>query len=291
VSLLREACHAELRAGKHAVLSRKSPRVSLLREAFHAKFRAGKHAARRAVLHRPYQVTAAVAAVAVVGGVAAVGGPTWASAAGSTSACSHSVSIADSVTGKSDAASKAFSAPVSGHAASVRAHTVNDASHAKPKPQHKAGPTKPYRIYDSVTPTAIPGGKPVATYSNGTYQASRASVAGRGDVLWIDVNGSNPGAHALDVEPGDATPATAAAWASVKLTKDHNSKPIVYTMRSWWSAVQASMNGLPGWMHSHIRYWIADPTGSEHILPGADATQWYWGKSFDITTAKPGFWK
>jgi hypothetical protein len=39
-------------------------------------------------------------------------------------------------------------------------------------------------------------------------------------------------------------------------------------------------------MHSHIRWWIADPTGSPHIVPGADATQWYWGTGFDESTAK-----
>jgi hypothetical protein len=311
------------------LFSRKNTPVSLLREAFRAELRVGKHAARSAVVRRPYRAAAAVAAVAVVGGVAAVGGTTWASASGSTPAASHSVSLADTATGKPEAgtARSGDSAPASGHAFSLRAHSaqrVKAAPHApavappapakaavvpgkpavakpavqhkpaakpKPKPQHKAAPAKPYRIYDSVVPTAIPGGNHVATYSNGPYQASSASVAGRGDVLWIDVNGSNPSANALDVEPGDATPATAAAWVQAKLTKDPHSKPIVYTMLSWWSAVQASMNGLPGWMHGHVKYWIADPTGNDHVVPGADATQWYWGKSFDITTANAGFWK
>jgi hypothetical protein len=42
-------------------------------------------------------------------------------------------------------------------------------------------------------------------------------------------------------------------------------------------------------MHSHVKYWIADPTGSPHILPGSSATQWYWGANYDITQAAPGF--
>ena len=42
-------------------------------------------------------------------------------------------------------------------------------------------------------------------------------------------------------------------------------------------------------MQSHVRWWIADPTGVDHIVPGASATQWYWGHNYDITTAKPGF--
>jgi hypothetical protein len=42
-------------------------------------------------------------------------------------------------------------------------------------------------------------------------------------------------------------------------------------------------------MHSHVKYWIADPTGSPHILAGASATQWYWGPSYDISSAVEGF--
>jgi hypothetical protein len=152
-------------------------------------------------------------------------------------------------------------------------------------------PAKPYLIYDSVTPTAIPAERNVAAYSDGPYAAYPSEIAGRGHVLWIDVYGSNPSADALDVEPGDATPAGAAAWVTVKLTQDRNSDAIVYTMQSWWPAVIASIDRLPPWMHGHVRYWIADPTGYAHILPGADATQWYWGPKYDISTANPGFWR
>jgi hypothetical protein len=42
-------------------------------------------------------------------------------------------------------------------------------------------------------------------------------------------------------------------------------------------------------MRSHVRYWIADPTGQPHIVPGSDATQWYWGSNVDISTATPRF--
>jgi hypothetical protein len=107
--------------------------------------------------------------------------------------------------------------------------------------------------------------------------------------VWIDVNGSNISANALDVEPGDATPAQAAAWVSAKLTKDPSSDAIVYTFKSDWGQVISDVNALPGWMHSHVKYWIADPTGSPHILPGSSATQWYWGANYDISTAAPGF--
>jgi hypothetical protein len=144
-------------------------------------------------------------------------------------------------------------------------------------------------IYDSTNPTSIPAGQTVATYSNGSFQASNASVAGRGNVLWIDTNGSNTHAKALDVEPGDATPAGAAQWVSHKLTDNPNTDAIVYTFKSDWSAVQGQINTLPGWMQSHVKYWIADPTGTPHILPGSSATQWDWSSNYDISMTQPGF--
>jgi hypothetical protein len=295
------------------LFTRKNTPASLLREACRAEFRVGRHAARRALVRKPSRLSVAVAGVAAAGIIAAVSGTTWASASGTPAAGNRAAAIAggsESANTKVDLAADAVTAKHAAHAAQATHSLAPDAAPAKvaeakkqaapakpaakpkaaakPKP---AGPTKPYQIYDSVTPTAIPQGQYVATYANGPYQASWADVAGRGDVLWIDVNGSNIGANALDVEPGDATPEVAAAWVKAKLEKDPNSKPIVYTMQSWWPAVTASINALPGWMHSHVKYWVADPTGYEHILPGADATQWYWGKSVDITTANPGFWK
>jgi hypothetical protein len=159
---------------------------------------------------------------------------------------------------------------------------------AKAAPVHVA-PAKPYLIYDSVTPAAIPAGRRVAVYANGMYQASWSAVAGRGKVLWIDTNGSNPGANVLDVEPGDATPAGAVQWVKARLNAHQNQLAIVYTYLSAWQAVRASVATLPSWMQAKVRYWIADPTGVNHVVPGSNATQWYWGKTYDISTANPGF--
>ena len=158
----------------------------------------------------------------------------------------------------------------------------------KPAPVH-AAPPKPFLLYDSVSPRAIPHGPQVATYVNGSYAASASDVAGRGHVLWIDTNGSDTHADVLDVEPGDATPAGAASWVQARVNADHNAIAIVYTMQSEWQAVKDNVAALPRWVQSHVRYWIADPTGVPHVVPGSNATQWYWGKSYDITTANPGF--
>jgi hypothetical protein len=154
--------------------------------------------------------------------------------------------------------------------------------------QHPARRQWPYQMYDSTTPTAIPGGRVVATYATGPYAVPASQVAGR-PVFWIDTRGTDPGAQALDVEPGDATPTMAATWAWQRLHADPGAKAIIYTMRSEWPATQAAIGTLPRWMQNHVRWWIADPTGYQHVVPGSNATQWYWGTSYDISTVLPGF--
>jgi hypothetical protein len=174
-------------------------------------------------------------------------------------------------------------------------HTVQPDKH-KPASQSRhqprqSAPAKPYYIYDSVTPKDIPAEHPtVATYINGRYKASQSDVADRHKVLWIDTTGGNPyTAAVLDVEPGDATPATAAHWAYQRLHHDPSAQCCIYTMRSLWPAARAAIHQLPSSMGDHVKWWIADPTGHPHLVPGSGATQWYWGRSFDISTANPGF--
>jgi hypothetical protein len=160
------------------------------------------------------------------------------------------------------------------------------AGHAPSKPQT---PPQPYMIYDSTVPYAVPAGQPVATYADGPFAVSPYQVAGHAKVLWIDTNGSDLQASALDVEPGDATPFVAAQWVQQKLTQQPTAKPIIYTSLGEWSQVQAAVSTLPSSMQSHVKYWIANPDGIPHMIPGAAATQWYWGGSYDISTAEPGF--
>ncbi len=159
---------------------------------------------------------------------------------------------------------------------------------ARPRHAEPARHVGPYIFYDSVTPAAIPPHHLIATYATGPYAVPAAQVAGR-RVLWIDTIGSDPRASALDIEPTDATPVVAANWARAKLTADPHSLALLYTNISEWPAVQAAVATLPAQMRAHIRWWIADPTGYAHIVPGADATQWYWGSSYDISSATPRF--
>ncbi len=165
----------------------------------------------------------------------------------------------------------------------------HEAKRTAKKAAPKAKPAGPYHIWDSVTPGSLPAGHDAAVYANGAYAAPASQVGHHKSVLWIDTNGTNPGANVLDVEPGDATPAAAAAWAQQRLAHHRHSVAIIYTMLSSWQAVKDHVAHLPKAQQVNVRYWIADPTGVDHIVPGASATQWYWGTNVDISTATPSF--
>jgi hypothetical protein len=271
---------------------------------------AGKHS--RVSLLVAAAATAVAAAAAVGSGSMAVPAP-WDEAVGSFSATLHSSSLGSRPNpGASapDLFGSAFLAslpdprqfePASARTTPSKVATavnakVADAKAAAKAPQPHASkgaanprPSKPYLVYDSVWPSTLPSGQAAAVYADGTYAVRPSQVAGRRSLLWIDTNGSDPSANVLDVEPGDSTPATAAHWVATKLTRQSHSVAIVYTMLSDWQAVKDAIGSLPPWMQSHVRYWIADPTGVPHTIPGSSATQWYWGSRYDISTANPNF--
>jgi hypothetical protein len=160
---------------------------------------------------------------------------------------------------------------------------------SRQRTSQSAAHAKPYLFYDSLIPSAVPAGSEIATYADGAHPVSPAAVAGRGHVLWIDVTGGDPRAPVLDVEPGNASPSIVASWVTRRLAAAPSGVAIIYTMRAEWPAAQAAVATLPAAMRARVRWWIADPTGYAHIVPGSDATQWYWGTSYDISTANPDF--
>jgi hypothetical protein len=263
-NLLRQAASADLRAlGRDA-------RDAMAGQARRATSPAARHAlahgarthGTRLTASKPARYTAGIAATATIATLAATAATGPASAA--------------TTPAQAPATSTTHQAPASHDTSGTSSQGTSSAS----------GPTT---IYDSTSPSSIPAGQHAAVYADGAYQASTTSVQGHGNVLWIDTNGTDTHASALDVEPGDATPASAAQWVNAKLTATPHTDAIVYTFKSDWTAVQDSINTLPAWEQSHVKYWIADPTGTPHIVPGAAATQWYWGPSYDITQATPGF--
>jgi hypothetical protein len=148
-----------------------------------------------------------------------------------------------------------------------------------------AGPVKPYLIYDSVLPGALPANHVAAVYATGPYAVPATAVQGHGKVLWIDVRGTDPAADVLDIEPGCASPATAAGWVTARLRQYPGSLAVLYTSIAEWALVKGAVAALPAPEQARIRWWIANPTGYPHLVPGSDATQWYWGSSVDIATA------
>jgi hypothetical protein len=270
--------------------------------------------------HSRLSIVAASAATAGVLSAAgfAVGSAPWSAAAGdaaktvqsgSQSTSGHPAAAFDAVTGAKVRLDDLRSAAISGgttHQAAKPAvaktakaapakHTEksapakHEAKRTAKKAAPKARPAGPYHIWDSVTPSSLPAGHDAAVYANGAYAASASQVGNHKSLLWIDTNGTNPAANVLDVEPGDATPAAAAAWAQQRLVHHPHCVAIIYTMLSSWEAVKDHVAHLPKAQQDNVRYWIADPTGVDHIVPGASATQWYWGTNVDISTATPSF--
>jgi hypothetical protein len=155
-------------------------------------------------------------------------------------------------------------------------------------PSHQAS-NKPYLMYDSVMPSALPTDQVAATYAAGGYAVSPATMARHKKVVWIDTTATDPEASVLDIEPGAATPEQAASWTWQRLHAHPDAVARLYCNQSQWPAVQASVASLPASMRSHIRWWIADPTGVAHLVPGSDATQYYWGSTYDISLVTPRF--
>jgi hypothetical protein len=145
-----------------------------------------------------------------------------------------------------------------------------------------------WSMYDSTTPSQIPSGMPVATYATGPYAVQGSKVPA--NTVWIDTTGTDPHATALDVEPGDNTPASAAVWAKEKLSMSGHGLAVIYTTKSEWGPTEQSVGStLTRGQLSRVRWWIADPTGVPHLLPGSSATQWQWGSGYDISMVRAGF--
>lgn len=227
---------------------------------------------------------ATVAAAATVAGLSLTAGP----AVGEPDVTGSSAAVA----GHPPAASQAGAPAVAGTA---RPAATAPASRAGTRPRatsgKSAGPAtaqrtvKPYLIYDSVLPGALPANHVAAVYATGPYAVQESAVRGHGQVLWIDTRGTDPAADVLDIEPGCAPASVAASWTAARLSQYKGTLAVMYTSIAQWSLVKGELAGLPGWMQARIRWWIANPTGYPHLVPGSDATQWYWGNSVDISTA------
>lgn len=107
-------------------------------------------------------------------------------------------------------------------------------------------------------------------------------------------------AEALDIEPGDATVAEAAAWVK-RQHANGNPKPIVYTAISWGQGLVNALSKAGFKYGVDYLYWSAHYTGTPHLCSSkcgfgfkgiAHATQWTdkaGGKSLDESLCSAEF--
>ena len=148
-----------------------------------------------------------------------------------------------------------------------------------------------YEMYDSTDPDMIPDGAFALLYGSGPFDAHDYPRLDRfAHVLWIDVTAEAwQECSILDVETFDATPADVPAW--VKRRIDSRDGPArIYCNISTWPAVRSEvLHGLDWAYRRQIRYWIANPTGVAHLVPGSAACQYEWAGGFDRTLALERF--
>lgn len=149
-------------------------------------------------------------------------------------------------------------------------------------------------LYDSTQPLECPHESAyMAIYSNGRYKADRAAVqaAYPDTTIWnIDVLGNNPsGASIFDIEKYDGQPDQVLSWVPDRLDAVPNSPARLYCNISTWPSVRLYVARLSPQDREWVRYWIANPTGRPHIVPGAEATQWDWLTLYDISEITSSF--
>ena len=146
-------------------------------------------------------------------------------------------------------------------------------------------------MYDSTMPGAIPAdAQLVALYRNGRFAVTAQQGAMFPARLWIDVLGTDAAtASVLDIETGDATPDTVRTWCPAREAAHPYSVDRLYCNLSTWPAVRAAVAELTGAQQARVRYWIANPTGAAHLVPGSDATQYLWTPGFDVSAYGPAW--
>jgi hypothetical protein len=144
-------------------------------------------------------------------------------------------------------------------------------------------------MYDAIIPANIPAdAQMVAGYVNGEWAwAAPLDAFARwphAAHIRIDVNGSMPHfAEVIDVEQGDATPATAGRWVRERLALG-NVKATVYCTLSSLPAVQEACAGTAA------TYWVANWTGEPHAVSGTVGTQYKNTPGYDLSAIYDASW-
>jgi hypothetical protein len=142
-------------------------------------------------------------------------------------------------------------------------------------------------MYDSINPSGIPAGATmVAGYVDGRY-ANMAGMAARFPSavrVPIAVFPSTNDGTVLDVETGDATPAQAPGWVTMRRAAGVD--PTVYCNADTWPSVRSAFTaaGVP-----EPHYWIAQYDGVATVPAGAVAKQYESTDPWDLS-AVADYW-
>lgn len=142
-------------------------------------------------------------------------------------------------------------------------------------------------MYDAVTAANVPADATlVAGYGDGYYQDVEAFRARfpHATVVEIAVSSHHNLGQVLDVETGDATPAEAPGWVSMRRAAGVD--PSVYCNSSTWPQVRAAFTRA-GVAEPH--WWIAQYDGNPTIFPGAVAKQYADPGPYDLS-AVADYW-
>lgn len=149
-------------------------------------------------------------------------------------------------------------------------------------------------MHDSITASDIPtSATMVAGYVSGTWTWSAADWARfpHATKVRIATHADVNDGHVLDVETGDATPAEAPGWVTMR--RAAGVTPTVYMNNSTWASVKAAFvaQGV-----AQPNYWVAHYDADPAIPSGGIAKQYLWdgnpcnsGGHYDISSVAD-FW-
>ena len=132
-------------------------------------------------------------------------------------------------------------------------------------------------LYDAVDVAAIPANATiVGAYVDGAWPTAKspeiAAMRARGvTIVTISVNGSTLDADVIDIEPGNISIPAGVDWCAKNLAR--GKRPTIYASRSWIPQIQDALRAH-GIAPSSVDYWVADWTGTPHLVPGSVATQY-----------------
>lgn len=143
-------------------------------------------------------------------------------------------------------------------------------------------------MYDSVEWQLIPhNALYLAVYGNGDFAVDTGEVAAtfpKARIYIIDVKGTDPGASIKDVETGDIHPENIHEAVNMRLDAHPDALCRVYVNLDNWAATKANIRtNVTAERQQQVRWWVANPTGLAHFVPGSNATQYRWGEQFDTS--------